>query len=94
MRQGSACLFHWYWLPTISMGNEVKKERRLYECEPVTTSAGTAYRLQLIEDGDEVAQGLVSPHEAEELGTRWIEDCKLAPYASFNLTPAGIGRVA
>jgi hypothetical protein len=74
------------------MGNEAKTERRLYKCEPVTTSAGTAYRLQLIEDGEEIAQGLVSPLEAEELGTRWIEDRNLAPYASFNLTPAGISR--
>jgi len=74
------------------MGNEAKTERRLYKCEPVTTSAGTAYRLQLIEDGEEVAQGLVSPLEAEEFGKRWIEDRDLAPYASFNLTPAGISR--
>jgi hypothetical protein len=74
------------------MGNEAKTERRLYNCEPVTTSAGTAYRLQLFEDGEEVAQGLVSPLEADEFGTRWIEDRNLAPYASFNLTPAGISR--
>jgi hypothetical protein len=79
-------------LVAISMGNEAKTKGRLYKCEPVTTSTGTAYRLQLIEDGEEVAQGLVSPLEAEEFGTRWIEDRNLAPYASFNLTPVGISR--
>jgi len=72
--------------------SEATTRHRRYEYEPVTTSAGTGYRLRLIEDGQVVAQGLVSPHEADEYGTRWIEDHNLAPYASFNLTPAGIIR--
>ena len=67
-------------------------EHRLYKCEPVTTAAGTAYRLRLIEDGEEVAYGLVSPLEADEFGTRWINDRNLAPYDSFCLTPVGISR--
>jgi hypothetical protein len=74
------------------MSDEPKTAHRLYQCEPVTTSAGTAYRLRLIEDGEEVAQGLVSPLEAEEVGARWIKDPNLVPYNSFTLTPAGISR--
>ncbi|HEV7442797.1 MAG TPA: hypothetical protein VGO18_09400 [Steroidobacteraceae bacterium] len=52
------------------MKSEARTVSRLYKYEPVTTSAGTGYRLQLIEDGEEIAQGLVSPLEADELGTR------------------------
>jgi hypothetical protein len=74
------------------MKSEARTVSRLYKYEPVTTSAGTGYRLQLIEDGEEIAQGLVSPLEADELGTRWIEDRSLAPYSDFRLTPAGISK--
>jgi hypothetical protein len=38
----------------------------------------SVYRLQLIEDGEEIAQGLVSPLQAEKFGARWIEDRDLA----------------
>jgi hypothetical protein len=74
------------------MKSEARTVSRLYKYEPVTTSAGTGYRLQLIEDGEEIAQGLVSPLEADELGTRWIEDRSLAPYSDFRLTPADAPR--
>jgi hypothetical protein len=59
------------------MSKEPETGHRLYQCEPVTTSAGSAYQLRLIEDGEEVAHGLVSPLDAEEFGARWIEDRSL-----------------